>query len=195
MGRPSLAAERRAQILEAFSRCLARRGLVGTTLDEIAAEAGVQRAAIRHFLGNREQLIRAGVEHIAARYAESLDAELRSAASSDRLAAILDSLFLGRFATGHTQEDRAIDAMMAAAASDARVRRSLREMYAMFEERLAQEIAAASPDVALQRVVAIAYAIMCLAEQNSSMRFLGFPPDRALAARTAAGSLIEVLAS
>jgi len=193
LGRPSLVAERREQILEAFSRCLAERGLEGTTLDVIAAEAGVQRAAIRHYVGNRDQLIRAGVEHIAARYAHTLETESESAASADRLSAILDSLFLGGFSTGYSQEDRAIDAMMAAAASDESVRESLREMYAAFEDRLAHEIAAMYPTAEPEEIVRISYVIMCLVEQSNTMRFLGFPPDRARAARAVAGSLIETL--
>ncbi len=193
MGRPSLVAERREQILEAFSRCLAERGLEGTTLDVIAAEAGVHRAAIRHYVGNRDQLICAGVEYIASQYAHTIEADLESVAGADRLAAILDSLFLGEFTTGHPQEDRALDAMIAAAAFDERVRESMREMYVVFEDGLAQEIAAVHPDVDPEQVVGIAYSIMCLAEQNNDMRFLGFPPDRAHAARSAAGSLLETL--
>jgi AcrR family transcriptional regulator len=193
VGRPSLVAERRQQILAAFSRCIAERGLEGTTLDAIAAQAGVQRAAIRHYVGNRDQLIRAGVEHIAAQYARSLEIDLECASSDDRLVAVLDALFLGRFATGHFREDRAVDAMIAAAASDERVRERLREMYARFEEALTREIAAAHPDAAPERVVGIAYAILCLVEQNNAMRFLGLPPERTHAARSAAGDLVETL--
>jgi AcrR family transcriptional regulator len=193
LGRPSLIAERREQILEAFSRCLAERGLEGTTLDVIAAEAGVQRAAIRHYIGNRDQLIRAGVEHIADRYAHALQIELESAAGADRLSAILDSAFLGRLSTGDSQEDLAVDAMMTAAASDESVRESLREMYAAFEDTIAQEIAAVYPHAGSEQIVRIAYAILCLMEQSSTMRFLGFPADRAHAARAIAASLIETL--
>jgi len=194
VGRPSLQAERREQILEAFGRCVAERGLEGTTLEAVADEAGVQRAAIRHFVGNRDQLIRAGVEYLAAQYAHDLDAEIASARGPDRLERILDSLFLGGFTIGHPQEDRAIDALMAAAASDDKVRESLREMYKMFESRLAQEITAVYPDTDPQRVFAAAYAIMCLTEQNNAMQSLGFPPDRARAARDAAEALVSNLA-
>jgi len=193
VGRPSLNAERREQILEALSRCLAERGLEGTTLDVIAAEAGVQRAAIRHYIGNRDQLIRAGVEHIADRYAHTFELELESAASADRLSAFLDSAFLGRLSTGNSQEDRAVDAMMAAAASDESVRESLSEMYAGFEDTIVREIAAVYPDAGSEQIVRVAYVILCLVEQSSTMRFLGFPADRAHAARAVAASLIETL--
>ena len=44
--RPSLAAERTAQILDAFARCIGTHGLEGTSLQRIADEAGVQRFCI-----------------------------------------------------------------------------------------------------------------------------------------------------
>ena len=59
MGRPSLANVRREQILDALERCLARDGLVGTTLEAVAEEAGVRRPVIRHYFGNRDELVAA----------------------------------------------------------------------------------------------------------------------------------------
>ena len=97
MGRPSLGAQRREQILEAFERCLVTHGLEATTLEAVAAEAGVQRAAIRHFVGNRDELIAASVDHLTQKYRASYAEELRSLdPTGDRLGAILDYLFLSK---------------------------------------------------------------------------------------------------
>lgn len=57
MGRPSVAAERRRQILEAAIRCIAAKGFAGTTLDGIAEEAGMARGHVRHFAGNRDDVL------------------------------------------------------------------------------------------------------------------------------------------
>jgi hypothetical protein len=43
-GRPSVAPQRRAEIVDAFIRLVAERGLEAVTLDRVAAEAGVRRA-------------------------------------------------------------------------------------------------------------------------------------------------------
>ncbi len=51
-GRPSRTEERRLEILEAFGRCVARSGLEATTLEDVAREAGLQRAMIRHHVGD-----------------------------------------------------------------------------------------------------------------------------------------------
>ena len=57
MGRPSLKKERFEEILDAFERCVARYGLAGATLEQVAAEAGLARPLIRHHIGNRDDLV------------------------------------------------------------------------------------------------------------------------------------------
>ena len=57
MARPSLQAERQQSIMAAFTRCISKLGLEAASLDEIAKEAGMQRSLVRHFAGNREDLV------------------------------------------------------------------------------------------------------------------------------------------
>lgn len=54
---------RRPQILDAFAACVARYGIDGSTLDRVAEEAGVTRALVRHYLGNRDEVVVALAEH------------------------------------------------------------------------------------------------------------------------------------
>jgi TetR/AcrR family transcriptional repressor of bet genes len=194
MGRPSLGAERREQILEAFERCVATHGLEATTLEAVAAEAGVQRAAIRHFVGNRDELIAASVDDLTQKYRASYAEELRSLdLSGDRLGAIFDYLFLGGFVSHLSREGRATDALRAAAACNAEARKSLRRMYGAFEKEIFSELMAAYAGADPERARGIAYAIMCLAEEGTFMQAVGFPASRARAARDAAGLLVRSL--
>lgn len=57
MARPSVADERREQITEAALRTMAEHGVSETTLDRIATAAGMSRGHMRHFVGNREDLL------------------------------------------------------------------------------------------------------------------------------------------
>ena len=66
MGRPSKKAERTEEIFQAFQRCVIRFGLEGSTLERIAEEAGLQRSLVRHYVGNRSEL----VEQLAERTIE-----------------------------------------------------------------------------------------------------------------------------
>ena len=70
MGRRSLAEERRVQILEAAARCIAEHGVEGATQERIAAAAGMSRPHIRHYVGNRGDLLDAVWARIIAPYVD-----------------------------------------------------------------------------------------------------------------------------
>src|SRR5699024_12343943 len=57
MARPSVANERRQQIMEATLATMTEHGISGTTLDRIAESAGMSRGHVRHFLGNRDEIL------------------------------------------------------------------------------------------------------------------------------------------
>lgn len=57
MARPSVADERRKQIIEATLKTIAERGIARTSLDRIADAAAMSRGHVRHFVGNREDLL------------------------------------------------------------------------------------------------------------------------------------------
>ena len=57
MGRPSNRAQRRAEILAAFSRVLADHGYAGATIAAIAREAEVAPGLIHHHFQNKEELL------------------------------------------------------------------------------------------------------------------------------------------
>jgi len=59
MGRPSLKKERFEEILDAYEQCVARYGLAGATLEQVARQAGLARPLIRHHIGNRDDLVEA----------------------------------------------------------------------------------------------------------------------------------------
>ena len=74
MARPSLKKERTDQILDALERCLAGYGLEGATQDRIAEEAGLARPLIRHNVGNRDDMLRLGLDRFIRRSDRELDA-------------------------------------------------------------------------------------------------------------------------
>ena len=68
MARPSLHNERKKTIMAAFTRCISKLGLEAASLDEIAKEAGMQRSLVRHFAGNREDLVSQVADYIASEF-------------------------------------------------------------------------------------------------------------------------------
>ena len=59
MPRPSAKKERTEEILYAFERCVVKYGVEGATLERLAEESGLRRSLIRHYMGNRDDLIKA----------------------------------------------------------------------------------------------------------------------------------------
>ena len=84
MGRPSLAGQRRQEILAAFERCVLRDGLAATTVRAVAEETGCQRTLINHYFGDMEGLVGALVTTLT----EELTRSFREATASSPSAKI-----------------------------------------------------------------------------------------------------------
>jgi AcrR family transcriptional regulator len=88
--------QRRRQIADALLRTAATRGLHATGMREVAAEAGVSLRLVQYYFGTKEQLLLAGVQRLAARFAAQATARFKEASGSggpasprDVIAAIL----------------------------------------------------------------------------------------------------------
>ncbi len=76
-------AERQSQILQTAAVAFARGGFAATSMDEVAAEAGVTRLIIYRHFASKEDLYRAVLERVAARLRDEF-AEGRKQARSRR---------------------------------------------------------------------------------------------------------------
>jgi AcrR family transcriptional regulator len=76
MGRKSLATQRRAQIIEAFYRCITRDGLHNASTRRIAEEAGVQASILHHYFKDRNEMIEELVKDIVSKTTARYTAEI-----------------------------------------------------------------------------------------------------------------------
>jgi AcrR family transcriptional regulator len=174
MGRRSLAAERRQQVLEAASRCLARNGLAGTTLEKIAEESGLSRSHVRHYVGNRDDLLLALVDWVQERDDRAFAAAVEEAPPEQRLAVAMDHLF-GTWFLGAGDEGAVILELVKAGRSDETLREAImsgyRLMLGAIDSGLAAEFPASTP--AVRR--GTAYGLLCLALGNALISDLDRP--------------------
>jgi AcrR family transcriptional regulator len=77
------------KILAAASRLLAERGYAALTLENVAAEAGVNKASIRYNFGNKAGLVAAVVDALIHDECLRLAADLRTVNEHDRLHAAM----------------------------------------------------------------------------------------------------------
>lgn len=68
MARPSLKKERHEAIMLAFAQCISENGLDATSLDDIACKVKMHRSLVRHFSGNRPDLIHQVTEYISTEF-------------------------------------------------------------------------------------------------------------------------------
>ena len=97
MPRPSIAAERRVEILQAFEACALRKGLEATTLADVAEEAGLPRPLVRHFMGNRADMVSGLIERMMLRASDAIEQALTSAGDQreeDLLQVVLNKAFV-----------------------------------------------------------------------------------------------------
>jgi len=191
MGRPSLADERRPQILRAFEACVLKYGIEGSSLERIAEEADLPRSLIRHYCGNREDLTRALIDGIIDRTVSFYRDIIGRAGAAGGTRALVDYLMGVEFAD--RRDDALIDALMAVSHRDPRVREQLREKYGAFERSVRRELRGAFPAADAANVRATAYALMCLAVGNASMHDLEMPARGSHDARRIAMILVERL--
>lgn len=200
MGRKSQSEARREEILAAFERCIVRYG-IDAPLERIADEAGVRRSLIRHYLGNRDELVDQVIDRIAAAYPR------RAAAILDRAIAhgvegLLDVLFPSEGA-GDAWEVEAIHAWEAvigavSGASQGRYPQAKRRVATMMEE--IAELAAVGlherfPHAARDACREVAYGLFCLVQAHESMLELGIGQGYTALARANARRMLESLAA
>jgi len=183
-----MAVERSAQVIGAFVALIGERGLEAVTLDDVARAAGVDRTVIRHYVGNRQDLIWAAVDHLAVRYERASRDALGDDPSLDRWLALL---FGGGWGTA--VDDAAFDVLIQEAIRDDALRERMRAGYAVLVDAVADAVRGVAPQASRRATVDVAYSIVCLAEQNLTMQALGFPHARATAARRAARALADAL--
>jgi AcrR family transcriptional regulator len=189
MGRPSLADVRRPQLLDAYAACLIRYGVKGTSLDRVAEEAGVTRGLVRHYLGNRDEILRALGSHVRDRYVAWVrDSRSRRTGSDPGDTAIdwlLDEQPPELYAV--------IDALFTEARRDPTIAAVLRDLYQALFEALDGELAAAHPDAdpAARRQVALALVSFGFADTDFAA--IGFRPRRRQEYRAIAQRLVETL--
>lgn len=192
VGRPSNRDERYIQVMQALVRCVARFGLEGASLTQIAAEAGLTRPLIRHHLGNRDDMIAALQDYVLQCFAEQTEALIAALPEDAAGAALVDLLFCE---TAGSSPDMilAFAALTARAAEDSDLRAACRESLMGFEAAVTGVLRREYPHADHQAVVAAAHGIVALYLNVASLAPLDMPPKWTQTAWTLAHNLLKEL--
>ena len=93
MARPSMAPQRREEILDALEFCILENGIQASSLENIADKAGMKRTILRHYIGNRDDIICALSTRFCQNYARQWQEILAWLPTVNRADALIDTLF------------------------------------------------------------------------------------------------------
>lgn len=178
--------ERQRQIINAFIELIATNGLEHVSLDDVAAEAGVQRAALRHFVGNRDELVRAAITEITRLALLDLQTPLP-------LDEVVTMLFNPARMRGFDVVARAWHELMPEAMRSAHTRAVIKKCYDQLLALIAHALREKYPKATQVDITDTAYAIACMAEHNYTFQRIGYPRTRCMGLKESALALAEGL--
>ncbi|BEL02036.1 hypothetical protein Q0Z83_002270 [Actinoplanes sichuanensis] len=187
-----MATERTEQIMQATARCLQKHGLAGTTLERVAEESGLSRSHVRHYVGNRDDLLRAFANWLYTGYEAEFTGKIAAAPDREKLPIAMDYLFSSGFLP-IGDDDTVIRELITAGITDDSIRATLQERYLQAVQAVEQALAAEYPRASPGARRSVAYGLWCLALGNSTMAELQLPVASGGLIRTAAEQLLERL--
>lgn len=181
MGRPPVGEERREEILAAFERCIVKKGFAKTTLADVAEEAGQPRPLVRHFIGNRADMVSALVDRLL----ERAEAQLSRSPAGSNAQHTADLILEAAFANPTT--NALIMELWYLALRDEPLRKRLAALY----EGLILEVAAlggADEKAGMGREHA--FAVVSMAFGAAFFQHLGVLPANIEAVRSVAANIL-----
>jgi len=194
MGRPNLTEVRTKEILDAFESCVARYGLEGSSLERVADAANMKRSILRHYIGNRDDLVTALAERVTANFRTGLQEYFADTSVSDRIRRVLVFLFPDQ-PSSSTESVLVVEALIAAGDKYPNVRELMLSYVEDLIKQITRELVAVFPSANRQRCWEVAYGIVSICFNQESLAPLGLTPKYLKAARSSARILIQSLES
>ena len=189
----NLSAERQAEIIEAFKRCISEYGLDRSSMRLVAAEAGVSQPLLTHHFGSRAGLIEALVQQVVDEYDAALTLALEKLNEEGGAEVLLEYLFAGPYSEVSERDDVLFQELVTAATRDLTTRTQLGKAYARYQRILASHLRKSYPEASATECRRVAYGLMCLAEMNESLRAIDLPGRRSRDALESGRTLIDSL--
>jgi AcrR family transcriptional regulator len=194
MARPDLTEVRTPQILDAFARCVARYGLEGASLEQIAEEAGVKRSLLRHYVGNRDEMVAALAERVVESYREDLDGMLALLPKGPHRVKVMVDYLFPRQRWEPSVDTAVTDVLIGAADRYPAVHEIMKHFTEDLFERFEEVIREGYPQADRSSLQAVVYGIISLSFTHESLMPLGLPISYAKSAQEAAMVLVRSLA-
>ena len=192
MGRPSLVAERTTEILDAFERCIVRFGIESSSLERIAEEANMKRSILRHYVGNRDDLVAALADRVTQQYRELFDEYVAGHSDLEPVQQLIGFLFPAK-PLSTAQSLWVLESLIAISATSADIRRKMFDYVDGLVERSATMLHQSYTNASKKDCWTVAYGVVSICFNQESLAALEPPSKYARAAEAAAWALVRTL--
>lgn len=190
MARPSVALERREQIIDATMTTIAEHGISGTTLDRIADAVGMSRGHVRHFVGNRDRLLLDTAIAVFGDEAGKIDSILPADVTD--VEGALDYLF-GPVFNSPDRENAVVLGLVELARTTPEIADVLTTAYTATRLQLVELVAEEYPDASADSCITAAYGLLTGALGSVFLGDFDADPTRMTRTRAAAEALLTAL--
>ena len=170
-------------------RTIAKYGYAATTLERIAEEIGMSRGHVRHYVGNRENLIRAAAQTY---YFGETGKEHFWPAEITSVSAAVEYLFSKEF-IGTREENALIFGFIEAARNDSEISQILIKAYLGAEKELAALLQSEHPNEPQAKLKQIAFGVVSMAIHNVFLLDISSQAKTTSLAKSSANLIISTL--
>lgn len=172
MARPSMAGQRREEILDALEICILDKGIQAVSLELLAETAKMKRTILRHYIGNRDEIICALSARWTAAYAQQWQDMQVWLPSSNRAEALIDILFSSR-STEHINNTIIGEALFSEAKRLPDIKRDQEKIMAEFIHHVVAELISQYPDSDSEKIELVAMGVYANYLMSESLLPLG----------------------
>ena len=192
MPRKSLKEVRSEQILAAYANCITRYGFEGATQERIAEQAGVKRSILRHYLGNREEMIGALIDHVGKDWKTQTEELVNALPHSRRVSVLLEFLFDKNYAADRNSI-LILHAVITTAEQHPDINSMLIDWTNQFVQMVETELRLEYPDVADDLIFSVAFGVVGIYFNIDSFALHGPPDEWWTASKDSAQLLVNSL--
>ena len=193
MARKSVKVQRSKEIIDAFERCISKWGLDGASLERIATESAIKRPALRHFIGNRDELIIALVKSMIAEYKFAQSSMTKILRKANRGPDELISMLLLQSDLTSASRILVLMNLYAAAPRYPKVQKELRDWYKNYVNWTADRLLEFKPKADKKLVKTVAAGLIGIAFNYASLSSLELDDAQQEQAADACRTLIGLL--
>jgi AcrR family transcriptional regulator len=171
-----MAAQRTEEILDAFEVCILSHGITDTSLKVLAEQAQMKRTILRHYIGNRDQIIELLGERWFDHFAAQWQQTLHDLPVENRLEVLIDRLFSERD-SDNTQSMIIKEALFVEARRLPGLKVKLQKLMAQFIEAVSAEIQQHTPKLKADTTIDMAHGIYGIYMMSESLVALNLPEN------------------